>query len=238
LPLRCPDKENNLRNWMPLVLFLPALALAQDIGRPATIGAPAVPQTHSVEQADDKLRKVKQDRDATEAEYAAAEQVCYKKFFVNHCLDIAKEKRRARLADLRAIENEANYFKRRHSVEMRDRELEDRAQKDAAEAAYRAANPAPVKANPADRPPPKPAPVSLEQRAAEHAAKERERQAREAADVPKRAANVAEYERKKAEAERRQADVAKKKAEKEEKRRKRAESAKPAAAPVPPPAAQ
>jgi hypothetical protein len=209
-------------------LFLPALALAQDIGRPATIGAPNVPQTHSAEQADDKLRQVKKEREVVEGEYSAAEQVCYKKFFVNACLDKAKEKRRVRLADLRAIENEASYFKRRHAVEMRDRELEDRAQKDAAEAAYRAANPAPVKADPADRAAPKPATVSLEQRAAEHEAKEKKRVAQEAADGPKRAANVAEYERKKAEAGRRQAEVAKKKAEKEEKRRKRAEAAKPA----------
>jgi len=217
----------NLKNWMWLALMLPALfagaALAQNIGRPATIGAPAVPPTHSVEQADDKLRLVAKDRAEAEAEFSAAEQLCYAKFFVNSCVDKAKEKRRARLAEVRAVENEASYFKRRHAVEMRDRELEERAQKDAAEAAHRAANPAPARTE-SDRAAPRPAAVSLDQRAAEHAAREKQRLAKEASEAPQRAANVAEFERKKAAAERRQAEVAKKKAEKDEKRRKRAEA--------------
>jgi colicin import membrane protein len=216
-----------LKNWMWPALMLSALyagpALAQDIGRPATIGAPAVPQTHSVEQADDKLRQVAKDRAAAEAEFSAAEQVCYTKFFVNSCVDKAKEKRRARLAEVRSVENEASYFKRRHAVELRDRELEDRAQKDAAEAAYRSAHPAPARTE-SERAAPKPAAVSLDQRAAEQAAKEKQRLAREASEAPQRAASAAEFERKKAAAERRQADVAKRKAEKDEKRRKRAEA--------------
>jgi hypothetical protein len=231
----------NLKNWMWLALMLPALlagpALAQDIGRPATIGAPKVPQTHSVEQADDTLRQAKKERDAAEAEFADAEQVCYRKFFVNRCLDQAKEKRRARLSELRAVENEANYFKRRNSVEMRDRELADRAQKDAAEEAHRAANPPAVHKDPADRPPPKQAAVSLEQRAAEHAAREKQRAAKEAAEAPKRAARVAEQQTVKADAEKRQAEVAKKKADKEVRRQRRAaaDAARAASKPAAPP---
>lgn len=231
-----------MKNWMWLALMLSGLpaapALAQDIGRPAATGAPAVPQTHTVEQADDKLRQVKQERDAAENEFHSAEQVCYKKFFVNACLDEAKEKRRARLAQLRGIENEANYFKRRHSVETRDRELEGRAQKDAAEEAHRAEKAAVEHKDPAGHAPPKPAAVSLDQRAAEHAAREKQRAAQEAAEAPKRAARVAEFERKKAESEKRQAEVAKKKADKEAQRRRRAESeaAKAAGKPAQPPA--
>jgi len=222
-----------LKNWMWLALFLPGVALAQDIGRPIT--DPAVPQTHSVEQADAKLLQVKKDRDVTETEFVEAEKVCYTKFFVNNCLDKAKEKRRARLADIRAVEVEANYFKRRHAVELRDRDLEDRAQKDAAEEAQRLANPKPQRADPSDKPAPKPDAITPEQRQARHDAEEKKRVAKEAAEAPKRAASAAAFERRKAESEKRQAEVAQKKAEKDEKKRKREaakaeEAAKDAAA--------
>ena len=213
-----------MKNWIWLALWLPGVTLAQDIGRPATIGAPAIPQTHSVEQADARLLQVQKDRAAVEAEFAASEQVCYGKFFVNACLDKAKEQRRMRLSELRAVEVEASHFKRAHAVELRDRELEDRVQKDAAEAAYRAEHPEAGKVARDDKPAPTPAPVSLEQRQAAHEARERQRAAKAAADAPKRAAAAADYEKKKAEAERRQAEVAAKVAEKEEKKRRRAEA--------------
>ena len=200
-------------------------ALAQDIGRPATTGAPRIPETHSVEQADARLEQVKKDREAVEAEYSASEQVCYGKFFVNACLDKAKEQRRLRLAELRAVEVEANHFKRRSAVEARDRELEDRAQKDAAEAAYNAAHPKPAKPDPDAKPLPKPAAESVAQRQAEHEARERARAAREAAEAPKRAARAAEFERKKAASEKRQAEIQAKLAEKEAKKRREAEAA-------------
>ena len=73
-----------------------APAMAQKIGQ-APVGEPAVPQTHSVEQADARLAEVARDRAAVQAEYDAAEQVCNAKFFVNYCLDKAKEKRRVAL---------------------------------------------------------------------------------------------------------------------------------------------
>ena len=212
-----------MKNWIWLALLLSGAALAQDIGRPATIGAPRIPETHSVEQADARLAQVKKDREAVEAEYGASEQLCYDKFFVNACLDKAREQRRMRLAELRAVEVEASYFKRRQAVEMRDRELEDRAQKDAAEAAYLAAHPKPAKPDPETKPAPTPAAVSLQQRQAEHDARERERSARIAAEAPERAAKAAEFERKKAASEKRQAEIAAKLAEKEEKKRRAAE---------------
>ncbi|WP_342118127.1 hypothetical protein [Pseudoduganella sp. OTU4001] len=213
-----------MKNWIWLALMLPGVTLAQDIGRPATIGAPRIPQTHSVEQADARLAQVKKDREAVEAEFAASEQVCYDKFFVNNCLDKAKEQRRLRLAELRQVEVEASYYKRRQAVEQRDRELEDRAQKDAAEAAYNAANPKPPKPAPDAKPLPKPAAVSLEQRQAEHDARERARAAKEAAEAPQRASKAAEFERKKAASEKRQAEIKAKLAEKEEKKRRAAEA--------------
>jgi len=217
-----------LKNWIWLALVLPGAVLAQEnIGRPATIGAPRIPETHSVEQADARLAQVKKDREVVEAEFSASEAICYEKFFVNNCLDEAKEQRRLRLAELRAVEVEASHFKRQNLVEVRDRELEDRAQKDAAEAAYNAAHPKPPKVAPEDKPLPKPASVSVAQRQAEHDARETARLAREAADAPKRAANVKAFEKKKAESEKRQAEVKAKLAEKEAKKKKAEEPVKP-----------
>jgi colicin import membrane protein len=211
-----------LKKWIWLALMLPVAAMAQDeIGRPATTGAPRIPETHSVEQADARLLQVKKDREAVEAEFNASEQLCYEKFFVNSCIDKAKEQRRLRLAELRSVEVEARHFKRQNAVEVRDRELEERAQKDRAEAAYHAEHPKPVKVAPEDKPLQKPSAVSLEQRQAEHDARERARAARVAAEAPKRAANATEFEQKKAESEKRQAAV---KAKLEEKKRKAAEA--------------
>eukprot|EP01034_Spumella_vulgaris_P003122 gene3122-4024_t len=92
-------------------------AQAQKIGQ-APVGEPAVPQSHSVEQADARLAEVERSRAAVQAEYAAAEQVCNAKFFVNYCLDAVKEKRRVALAGLRAIEVEANQYKRKVAVDQ------------------------------------------------------------------------------------------------------------------------
>lgn len=217
-----------MKNWNWLAIVLPALlahgAQAQEIGRPATIGAPRTPQTHSIEQADARLQQVKLDREAVEAEYAASEQRCNEKFFVNACLDTAKEQRRLRLAELRSVEVEASQYKRRNAVEARDRDLEDRAQKDAAEAAHHAANPKPAKPDPDSKAAPKPAAKSLEQRQAEHDERERTRSAKAAADAPERADKAAAFERKKAAAEKRQAEIKAKLAEKEEKKRRAAEA--------------
>ncbi len=199
-------------------LLLAGGALAQ-----ATIG--------SVEQADTLLAQVAKDRAAVEAEFAESEQVCYTKFFVNNCLDKAKDKRRERLAELRAIEIDANYFKRKSAVEQRDRELTDRNQRDAAEDAKRAANPPAPRVTPEEKPRPQPIKTLPAQRQAEHAAREQQRAARDAAEASERAKKVEDYNRKQAEAAERQKRVAEKKAEREAKRAQREadEAAKKAA---------
>ncbi|KQV54509.1 MULTISPECIES: hypothetical protein [unclassified Duganella] len=219
-----------MKNWIWLAMLLPSAVLAQDIGRPALTGAPRIPETHSVEQADARLVQVRKDREAVEAEFSASEQLCYEKFFVNNCIDKAKEQRRLRLAELRSVEVEASYFKRRSAVEVRDRELEERNQKDAAEAAYNAAHPKPPKPNPELKAARKPAAVSVQQRQAEHDARERARAAQEASAAPERAAKAEAFERKKVESEKRQAQVKAKLAEKEEKKRHAAEAQKAEAA--------
>ncbi|TWI47763.1 hypothetical protein IP92_02825 [Pseudoduganella flava] len=210
-----------------LICGLAGAAAAQEL--PARVPNPAIT---TVEQADAKLADVKRERDAAEADYAAAEQVCYAKFFVNNCLDKAKETRRARLAELRKLEIDANYFKRKNSVEVRDRELEERAQRDAAEQASRAAKPPAQRVNPDDKPRPVPLVKTPAERQAEYAERQKQRQAADAKKASERAQNVADYQRKQAESAERQQRVADKKAEREARRLKREadEAAKKAAA--------
>lgn len=208
-----------------------APAQAQKIGQ-APLGAPTVPQSHSVEQADARLAEVARERAVVEAEFSASEQVCYTKFFVNSCLDDAKEKRRVALTGLRAIEVEDHYFKRKFTVDQRDRELAERVKKDEEELARRtevAAATPPQVVREAPKPAPKPGQTQAQRQAA-HDAKVQAQLAQDAADAPKRAENVAQFEKKKADSEKRLAEIAAKKAAKEEKQRKQqAEAAAKAA---------
>lgn len=187
--------------------------------------APRPPATQSVPQADERLVQVAKDRAAVNDEYEAGEQVCYKKFFATNCLDKIKDRRRAALAALHAVEVEANHYKREAAVAQRDADLAERARKDADEQAQRALMPkTPVVEKDAPLPP-HPAGPTLEQRQAEHDAKVKRQEAEDAANAGKRAANVAAYERKKQESEQRQADVAAKKAAKAEAAKKKAAAA-------------
>ena len=194
------------------------------------LAQPAAP-VQSEEEADARLAQVARDRAATEHDYAEREQVCYGKFFVNNCLDEAKEKRRARLAELRAIEIDANHFKRKNAVDARDRELEQRNQRDATESASRAANPPAPRAGTADKPRPQPLKTLPAQRQAEHAAREQQRAAADAAKAGERAKKVEEFQQKQVDAAERQKKVAEKQAERAAKRARREadEAAKKAA---------
>lgn len=188
--------------------------------------APASPTT-SVAQADERLSAVAAERAAIEARFAEREAVCYEKFFVNNCLDQAKETRRSALAVQRAIEIEAERLKRQHKVEERDRAMaEAEAAYQAEEARLAAEPPAPPKA-PNLTPPPRPAPVA--NRMARHKQRAQEAAAKEAADAPKRAANAAAYEERRRKSEERQRDVAERKAEREAKQAAKAEQDKAAA---------
>jgi hypothetical protein len=189
------------------VMLMGGLLLAG--GALAQAGTPAL---QSEAQADAVLAQVASERAQAESAYAAAEQVCYGKFFVNNCLDEAKEQRRARLAELRTREIEANYFKRKNAVEQRDRELHDRNERDAAEEAARAANPPAPHVNPADKPRPQPARTLPAQRQAEHATREKQRAAQDAATAGDRARKVEEFQQKQVDAAERQQRVAEKQA--------------------------
>lgn len=199
------------------------------------VGAPQVPATLSVEEADAKLKLAASEREAAENEFAAREQECYNKFFVNSCLDSAKEKRRLILVRLRAIEAEANHFKRAESVRLRDIDLartQETARLDAEQRA--AALPKPVKVVAPEPAQPKPQGKSLAQREAEYAARVNKQAAEEAAEAPRRAEREAAFARKQAEAAARQQRVAARLAERQaEAAAKAAKAAAAASAPAP-----
>lgn len=208
-----------------------AIAVALTVPAIAQEATSMAPSSHSVAEADATLARVAQERDAVNAEYAAAETVCYNKFFVNNCLDKAKEKRRVDLANLRALEVEAEHFKRADSVARRDADLAERARKDDEELARRQAlPPKPVK-DVENKPAPVPAKGRrIAEREAEHDARMKREAAATAANADKRAASAARYEQKKLDAARRQADVAKRVAETERKRAAKVEEDKKKAA--------
>jgi hypothetical protein len=218
---------------LPMMLSL--LLAACGTNRPAPRAAPPPPVT-SVAQADQQLAAVARERAGIEARFAERERVCYDKFFVNRCLDEAKERRRSALAAQRAIEVQAERFKRQAVVDERDRKLAKAEKKYREEEAAMAAQPPQpsreVQEAPAPRAPTVPG------RVAERNAKLKAAQAKEAADAQKRAQNVRDFERRKAEVEERQRDVARRKAERAAKLAKKAEEeaarAAKAANPAPP----
>ena len=188
------------------VLLAAALA-ACGAARPQLPDAVA-PPSHSVLEADASLAMAVQDKARAEAAFAADEQQCYARFMVNNCLDKAREKRRQALAAVRAIEIEAERFKRQAKADERDRDLA-RAEADfQAEQARLAAAPPPVRAM---EPPPAPKPAVARNRAAAQAAKLKQLEAQDQAGAAKRAANVQAFEKRKRDSEQRQKEIAEKK---------------------------
>jgi colicin import membrane protein len=192
---------------------LAALALLAACGAtlPPEPPAAVVPLTHSVEQANSKLEEAHRDRDAIEARYDAEEVLCGQRFFVTRCIEAAREKRRAALVTVRAVEIEAEYFKRKHAADERDRALAEAQRQDEIAAARRAAEPpaAPMEEKPAHVPKPGKTPQQSE---TAHEAKLKSIAAREAARADKRAANAVAFEEKEKDAERRKQRVEEKKA--------------------------
>ncbi|UQV47595.1 hypothetical protein KIV45_12630 [Janthinobacterium lividum] len=216
-----------------LVLALSACA-HQGAAALDEVGAPQVPATLSVEEADAKLKQVAAERAAAENEFVVRELECYDKFFVNNCLDEAKEKRRLILVRLRAVEAEANHFKRAESVRLRDIDLartQESARLDAEQRA--AALPKPVKVVTPEPAPPKPEGKSLAEREAAQAAKVAKQAAADAADAPRRAAREAAYARRQADAVARQKRVAQRLAERQAEAQAKAAKAAAAAASTP-----
>jgi hypothetical protein len=215
------DTRTRLRT---LAVALSAALLAACAGQDVVPHEVPPPPVTSVAQADQQLAAVARERAAIEARFAERERVCYDKFFVNNCLDEAKERRRSALAAQRAIEIQAERFKRQAIVEERDRNLaeaERRFKEQEARLAQEPPKPAP---EPTPLPPPRKPTVPA--RMAEHNARLRAEQQAEAANAAKRAQNVRDYEARKAQSEERQRKVAQRKAEKAAKAAKEAADAK------------
>jgi colicin import membrane protein len=206
-----PFAFSTLRN-AALVLACAALSACSYVLLPPNVQHVA-PPSKSLVEAERKLADATAQRAAIEAEFAASEQVCYSKFFVNSCLENSREKRREALAVVRSVEVEAELFQRRDKANARDRALAETLKEAEAEAAQRAANPRPVPEE-EQAPPPKPI-ASKVNREAENAAKLKRIAEQERAEAGKRAENVARFEKKRQESERRQAERAKRQAERE-----------------------
>ena len=208
-------------------LFLalaPAVLAACASTDPAPREVPAPPVT-SVAQADQQLAAVARERAAIEARFAERERVCYSKFFVNRCRDDAKERRRSALVAQRAIEVQADRFKRQAIADERDREVaeaEKRFQEQEAKLQAESAAKPPHEVAPE----PGPRPATVPARTAQRDARLQAQAKQEAQDAAKRAQNVRDYEQRKAESEERQRKVAQRKAEKAAKAAKEAEDAK------------
>jgi hypothetical protein len=178
------------------------------------------PPVTSVAQADQQLAAVARERAAIEARFAERERVCYDKFFVNNCLDEAKERHRSALAAQRAIEVQADRFKRQALVEERDRNLAEADRRFKEQEARLEAEPPKPAPEPAPVPPPRKATVPG--RVAQRDARLRAEKQEAAANAGKRAQNVRDYEARKAQSEERQRKVAERKAEKAAKAAKEA----------------
>ncbi len=178
----------------------------------------AEPVITSVAEADRIEAAAAANRARVEAQFADSEVLCYQKFFVNACLDDAREIRRAALAPFRAAEVASARFKREASVQQRDRELAD------AEVAYEAklkqaqideaAKPPAAPAEPAlaDGVKEKKPGLTQEQRVARRDAREQQAAQRKKEQAAQRAENVAALEAKRQESKERVRRVEEKKA--------------------------
>ncbi|MEO7032155.1 MAG: hypothetical protein ABI351_04365 [Herbaspirillum sp.] len=189
---------------------------------------------HSVEEADQLLARVAQQRQQIEVKNAIQQNACYDRFFVSACLSKVSEQHRAALSGVNTIEIEANIYKRRATVDERDRNLEEQRTKDIQDREDRAKQQAARDASTAEkmRQHKQDAQTAAQrgqqfegaaqQRVAEHQAHEQQRAAKEAAAAGQRAENTAKFKQKGIEAAERQRVVAQKKAEKAEKAARKA----------------
>lgn len=198
-----------------LVALAAALGLSACTLLPPTV-TPVVPASTSVAQANARLERVAKERAAIEAQYAASEAVCYRKFFVNNCLDDAKEKRRVALAYQAAVEDEAEYFRRKAAVEERDREVAQAIRQFELDEARAAAQSAPAPRPQVKAPAVMPKP-SMSPRRATREEREAQRAAQEQAMAPQRAANAKAFEERRLKVEERKREVAEKLAAKKAK---------------------
>lgn len=205
-------------------LIAAAFVLAGCGSPPVLDTEPVITPSRTVSEANARIVTAAAEQARIENEFAAQELVCYKRFFVNDCLDLAKEERRIALIGTTARDNEAQHFLRKNALEVRDATIAkaeaDFKEKEAGIAVMPPREPKAV------TPVPPAKPSTLAQRKARQAAREKEAAARTQAEAPKRAANVADFEKRKADSAARQKVVAERLAErKADRERKAAEAA-------------
>lgn len=181
---------------------------------------------NSVETSNRALADVANAKAEVEARDLEQRRACYEKFFVNRCLDAAKEQRRLAMKAIRPVDITANAFLRKDRADERDKALEVHDAQQPAEAAQKAqdqqakelSNAEKVKQGGAKE---KEAAANTrkhlgeaDKRVAEHNARELKARQDAAAKAPQRAANVAAFEKKAQESAARQREVAANKAAK------------------------
>ena len=196
---------------MTLPLFLAAFLLIACGTAPVVDPQPIVPASGTPEQANRNIVAASTEKERVEDLYYTRQIACYKRFFVNNCLDAAKEERRTALIRTRAIDNEAQHYLRQHALDERDAEIARNEKEFAEKEAKLAVMPPREPKTVSEVPPPKPATVP--QRKARQAAREAADAAKFQAEAGKRAASVADAAQRQADAAQRQKDVAKRKAE-------------------------
>jgi hypothetical protein len=209
---------------------------------------------NSVETANRALADVADAKAEVEARDLEQRRACYEKFFVNNCLDAAKEQRRQAMKTIRPIDITANAFLRKDRADERDKALEVHAAQQPAEATQKAQDQKAKELSNADKVKQgaaKEKEVAAntrkhlgeeDKRVAEHNARLQKAQQDAAAKASQRAANVAAFEKKAQESAARQREVAANKAAKAKDlaNKKAAETGAPvtpAATAAPPPAA-
>ncbi len=85
-----------------------------------------MPAFSSAEDADRAIDRVTAETARVEQAYVAEQRACYAKFLTTRCLDAAKDRRRAALAELRATDVAAKAWLRKDKADRRDEALSQR----------------------------------------------------------------------------------------------------------------
>ena len=231
--------------WSFAMLAMPLAACAQAV--PDTVTSAALPtpdpaadaapdqqlldhyqpgSIRSLQQADQILQQVAQQRQQIEGVYLLQQNACYERFFVSSCLGQAEEQHRLALERIRKPEIDANVYKRRAKVDERDRNLEEQRVQDEQDRQQRLQQQRAREAETAEKMQRHARDAheaaareeqhagAAERRVAEHQAREQQRAAQQAADAEQRRKNIDAFNKKRDDALQRQHEVARKKVEK------------------------
>jgi colicin import membrane protein len=246
--------RRKMNGTLAFALVLAIVPLQQAFAQAEQAGAPVTPPTmaqtvaghfpagsiNNVDMADKALDEVTAARTDIDTRFKAEERACYARFFVNSCIDGAKERQRTASAQMHRVEIEANTFKRKTRVDERDRVLAEKNAQEAEQAPQREqqreekeqtqTKKAAELAEKAKQAESAPRPAKAIDRNAAHEAKLKRLQATESADAKKRADNIAAYEKKVQQAHAHQHEVDAKKLEKTQKEKPET-ATRPASAP-------